>query len=452
MQNVSTVKKVSANGAQLLAAIADDMVKRNPDYYDRMPEVTQDNIREIGAFITRYDGAGNEFIRSLVNVIGRVYITYTMFTNPLRSLKKGELEFGDTVELIYAMLPKAHSFNPALAETQWMKREIPNVATAFAKLNYKVFYKMTLEDEDMRAGFMNWGAFDRMIAMFFAQMTNAAEQDEFLTMKQYLAMYAAAGGFAVKTMPAITDGDSAKAALATIKAVSNNLPFFSVKYNGAGVETCTPKDKQVLIVDGDTDAYLSVLGYGTLFNLEPAKARYRVIQIDEIPIDGVHAILMDEDFYQVFDALEKFRKDENPEGLYWQYWAHYWRVMAVCPWANAVAFVNETPKVTAITLTAPAAVIPYGGEGSVTKTVTGTGLYPQAVTYTLEGNTSPSTIISPFGTIYVDRSETATSLTVKATSTFDNTVTASVAVPIGTAQDDGDGDGGGDGGDGGDNP
>lgn len=433
MKATNTVARVSANGPALLSALRDEMVNSNPSYADRLPEVTRDSLREFGAYLSKYDAAANDFIRSMVNLIGRVQITYTMFTNPLRALKKGELEFGDTVEMVYASLPKAHAFNPADAEKLWMKREIPNVMTAFARLNYKVFYKMTLEEDDMRAGFMDWAAFDRMISMFFAQMTNAAEQDEFLTMKQQLAAYAAAGGFAVATIPAVTDQTSAQVALAKIKAVSNSLPFFSTNYNGVGAYTMTPKNKQVLLVDANTDAYLSVLGYATLFNLEPARAQYRVIQVDEIPIDGVSAILMDEDLYQVFDNLQKFRKAENGEGLYWQYWAHYWRIIALCPWANAVAFVTTTPTVTAITLTAPADRIPYGGEGTVTKKVTGTGLYPQAVVYTLAGNTSESTVISPFGTIYVDQNETATSLTVTATSTFDSDITGTVTVPIGTA-------------------
>lgn len=100
-------------------------------------------------------------------------------------------------------------------------------------------------------------------------------------------------------------------ALAKMKAVSNKMAFMRSDYNSLGVLTATPKEKQVLIIDADTDAYLAVLGYSTLFNLEPAKVQYRVIVVDEIPIQDTHAILIDEDFYAVWDALQKFTRDMN---------------------------------------------------------------------------------------------------------------------------------------------
>lgn len=423
MTDASTVKKVSATGEELLGAVRAQMVMQNNSYDDRLPQVTRQSLQQFGNYLATYETAANDFIRTLINLVGRVEITYRMFTNPLRALKKGMLEFGDTVEMVYVPLAKAHAFNPAVAEKEWMKREIPSAVTAFAKLNYKVFYKATIEDDDLRAAFTSWSAFDRFVSGVFNSMWVGAEQDEYLVMKNQIRAFGEAGGFNVATIPVVTDSESAKAALASIKAVSNTLPFMSPIYNSIGIDTLTPKDKQVLLIDAEYDAYLSVLGYATLFNLEPARAQYRVIVVDSIPLDNVHAILMDEDWYAVYDSLQKFRKAENGEGLYWNYWAHYWRIVAVCPWANAVAFTTVNPTMSAFTIARPtgnsaAAPIPYGGEGTMIKNIAGTGMYPQGAVWGLDGNTSSATTISPYGTVYVAPDETATQLHVWAYSTF----------------------------------
>lgn len=435
MKTMNTVKAMPKNTVDVLKAINNEMLRNNPGFEDRLPEVTQENIREYGTALLSYQPTQNEFIDTMVNLIGRIWIEYRMFTNPLRVLKKGMLEYGDTVEMMYTRIAKAHQFDPAQAETEWMKREIPDVVTAFAKRDYTVFYKATISDDMLRAAFMGWGQLSDFINSVFNSMYTGAEFDEYRTMMQLLDNYGAAGKFGILTVNDITDKDSAHEALAKVKALSNKMTFLRNDFNSLGVVTATPKANQVLIIDADWDAYFDVQGYATLFNLEPARAQYRKIVVDDFPDTlkngGVHAILIDEDFYACWDCLQKFVRDMNGQGLYWQYWAHYWRILAVCPFANAVAITTKTPTITAVTVTPDKPTVNKGTSIQFTATVTGTGLFPQNVTWSVMGNSDPTTTITPMGMFTMGANETGT-VQVKATSVFDTDKNGSTTVTIGS--------------------
>lgn len=433
MKTVNTVKTVPANSMQVLQAVNAEMLRNNPGFADRLPEVTQDNIKEYGEALLSWQPTQNEFIDTLVNLIGRIWIEYRMFTNPLRVLKKGMLEYGDTVEMMYTQVANAHQFDPEQAETEWMKREIPNVVTAFAKRNYTVFYKATISDDQLRAAFMGWGQLSDFINSVFNSLYSGAEFNEYLTMMQLLEQYGEAGKFAIQVIPEVSDTNTAHKALAVLKSLSNKMTFMRSYYNSLGVLTNTPKAKQVLLIDADFDAYFDVQGYATLFKLEPARAQYRKIVVDEFPgvlkENGVHAILMDEDFYSCWDCLQKFVRDMNGQGLYWQYWAHYWRVLAVCPFANAVAITTTTPTVTNVTVT-PAT--PTAGKGTslqMSAEVTGTGLFPKLVTWSVSANSDPNTTVNPMGVVTIGSSETGT-VQVTATSVFDTAKKGSTTITV----------------------
>ena len=435
MKTMNTVKAMPKNTVDVLKAINNEMLRNNPGFEDRLPEVTQENIREYGTALLSYQPTQNEFIDTMVNLIGRIWTEYRMFTNPLRVLKKGMLEYGDTVEMMYTRIAKAHQFDPEQSETEWMKREIPDVVTAFAKRDYTVFYKATISDDMLRAAFMGWGQLSDFINSVFNSMYTGAEFDEYRTMMQLLDNYGTAGKFGILTVNDITDKDSAHEALAKVKALSNKMTFMRNDFNSLGVLTATPKENQVLLIDADWDAYFDVQGYATLFNLEPARAQYRKIVVDDFPAalknGGVHAILIDEDFYACWDCLQKFTRDMNGQGLYWQYWAHYWRILSVCPFANAVAITTETPTITAVDIAPKAPTVNKGSSIQFTATVTGTGLFPQNVTWSVVGNSDASTTITPMGVFTMGANETG-DVQVKATSVFDDTKSSSTAVTVGS--------------------
>ena len=136
------------------------------NYRDYVPIATADadSIREIGATIMDYPALQNEFLNALVNRIGRVILTSKSYQNPWAMFKKGFLDFGETIEEVFTNLAKPFQFDPAVAENEIFKREIPDVRSAFHVLNYQKFYKATVSQEQLRMAFMSWDGVTSLIS------------------------------------------------------------------------------------------------------------------------------------------------------------------------------------------------------------------------------------------------------------------------------------------------
>src|SRR6056297_861507 len=108
----------------LLNAIKDDA---SPEYQARVPDATQDNLAEVGTAILNYSQTRNEFVSALVNRIGKVIITSKLYENPLSEFKKGMLDYGKDIEEVFVDLIEANVFDPAVAEDELYKRNLPDV-------------------------------------------------------------------------------------------------------------------------------------------------------------------------------------------------------------------------------------------------------------------------------------------------------------------------------------
>ena len=89
----------------------------------------------------------------------------------------------------------------------------------------------------------------------------------------------------------------------------------------------------------------------------------------------------------------------------------------------------STPTVSGVTVEPNTQSVAKGGSQVFTATVIGSNSPAQTVTWSVTGNASASTTISG-GTLTVGSDETATTLTVKATSTVDNTQSGSATVTV----------------------
>jgi formylglycine-generating enzyme required for sulfatase activity len=101
---------------------------------------------------------------------------------------------------------------------------------------------------------------------------------------------------------------------------------------------------------------------------------------------------------------------------------------------TAEVTVSGTATVTAVTVSPDIAIVTKGGTETFTATVVGTGSPDQTVTWAVNGNTSTETTMNAAGVLAVAIGETASSLTVKATSTADITQSGTAEVTVsGTA-------------------
>ena len=170
---------------------------------------------------------------------------------------------------IFVQIAKAHNYDPETAEKELYKREIPDVLTAFHRVNSKLFYKTTVSNEQLRLAFLPENGLQDLIGRIVDSLYSGAETDEYLTMKQMVTKGILDGDF----YPVHIETPSAstiKGIVSQIKGMSNKLTFMGSKYNAVGVTTHTPKSDQVLLIDADFDAMVDVEVLAAAFNMSKA--------------------------------------------------------------------------------------------------------------------------------------------------------------------------------------
>lgn len=455
--NTEGVSKLRLATAEILNTIRDNASANYRDYVPVADPTDQQSVRNIGGIIMNYPALQNEYLNALMNRIGRVIITSKLFYNPWSGLKKGLLEFGETVEEIFVNIAKPFQFDPAVAESEVFKREIPDVRAAFHILNYQKFYKATISNDQLRQAFLSWQGITDLIAKIVDSMYTGANYDEFLTMKYMLARNILQGRMNV-TEVAPVSAENAKTIVSTIKGVSNIWEFPSTNYNLSGVTTQTDKRDQIILLNAKFDAVIDVEVLAVAFNMEKAEfmgnrilvdsfgaldtARLNLLFKDDpnyVPLsqaelsalDAIPAVMVDRDWFMIFDNFYNFTENYNGQGLYWNYFYHTWKTFSVSPFANNTVYVAGAPTVTSVTVTPATATVLKGQSLHLTANVVTTNFAPKSVTWTMTGNTSQDTHIDIYGNLFVAEDETGTTITVTATSTFDNTKTGTSTITVG---------------------
>lgn len=340
------------------------------DYQQNVPEVaTANDIPKVGEIIYGTPAFANQFINALVNRIAIVRVQSATFNNPYSILKKGYIEYGETVEDIFVSIAKAVDFNVEKAAKREFQRAIPDVRSAFHVMNWRVMYPVTIQDEDLRQAFLSIEGVQNLIAKIVDAVYTAAEYDEFLLFKYLLIKTISHGKMYPTSIGAGTDLNEAAV---QFRGTSNLLPFMSSEYNEAGVKTNTPKERQVIFMDAMFNAQFDVNVLSSAFNMDKAdfmgrlflidnwtdfdNERFDIIRansdgIEEVTAEelallaDVKAVILDDNWFQVYDNNNKFTEKYVASGLYWNYFYHTWKTVSNSPFANAVVFVTSAADV-----------------------------------------------------------------------------------------------------------
>jgi hypothetical protein len=335
------------------------------EYQQNVPKVAKaSDIPRVGEVIYGTPAFANQFINALVNRIAIVRVQSATFNNPYSILKKGYIEFGETVEDIFVSIAKAVDFDPEKAAQREFQRTIPDVRSAFHTMNWRVMYPVTIQDEDLKQAFLSIDGVQNLIAKIVESVYTAAEYDEFLLFKYLLIKAISHGKIHSKS---VGDGTNLDTAAVQFRGTSNLITFMSDKYNELKVKNNTPKDRQVIFMDSLFNAEFDVNVLASAFNMDKAdfmgrlflidnwtefdNARFDVIRansdgIEEVTsaelalLANVKAVILDEKWFQVYDNNNKFTEDYVASGLYWNYFYHTWKTVSNSPFANAIAFVT----------------------------------------------------------------------------------------------------------------
>lgn len=164
------------------------------EYQASVPAISDvRDIPKVGEALWGYPNLANQFLGALINRIAAVRVKAATFNNAYAELKKGYLEFGETVEEVFVQIAKAREFSPEKAESRELKRTIPDVRAAFHTMNYRVEYPITIQNNDLRQAFLSESGVQDLIARIVDAIYTGAEYDEFLLFK-YLIIKAVAHG------------------------------------------------------------------------------------------------------------------------------------------------------------------------------------------------------------------------------------------------------------------
>lgn len=442
MATVPKIKTLTNSSVDILNAIRNNATQ---NYREYIPKATADadSIRQIGAIIMDYPALQNEFLSALVNRIGRVLITSKMYDNPWSFFKKGLLEYGESVEEIFVNIAKPFQFDPAVAENNVFKREIPDVRAAFHIMNYQKYYKATISNDQLRQAFLSWQGISDLIAKIVDAMYTGANYDEFQTMKYMLARHILDGHMYPVEIPAVETANM-KSIVSVIKGISNKYTFLSTDYNLAGVATFTNKSEQYMLINSNFDATMDVEILASAFNMDKAEFSGRRVLVDSFgsldtarlgelfkgdstyeeisedklkALDLIPAILVDRDWFMIFDNFYNFTEQYNGEGLYWNYWYHVWKTFSVSPFANNALFIPGKPAVNTITVTPSNSTVSAGQSVQLVANVETTNFAPKSVTWSVNNTKA---IVDNSGKVTVLAGTPAsTAITVTATSTYD---------------------------------
>lgn len=335
------------------------------EYQSLVPQVTRElDIPKVGEAIFGTPGLSNQFLNALVNRIALVAIKSATFNNPYEPLKKGYLYFGETVEEIFVDLVKPLEYSAEKAAGREFKRYMPNVRSAFHVMNWRVMYPVTIQEADLKRAFLSIDGVRDLIARIVDAVYTAAKYDEFLLFK-YLLIKAISNG---QLKPVAFDATSETEGAVAFRGTSNKMEFLRSDYNAAGVKNNTPKSRQYIFMDADYNASFDVEVLAHAFNMDKANfmgnlmliddwtefdnERFDIIRensdgIEEVTatelalLADVKAVLVDGDWFQVYDNETQFTEKYVASGMYWNYFYHQWKTVSSSPFANAVVFVDD---------------------------------------------------------------------------------------------------------------
>lgn len=446
-------RNLTGNSVEVLNAIRQGA---SVNYQNAVPEATNEAgvIRQIGAVLIDNPLLYNEFVNGLINRIGKVIFASDQYwENPLGWVNKGVLDYGEHVEEIFVDIAKPHQFDPAVAEAEWMKREVPDVKAVFHTLNYTKFYKSTIQMIDIRKAFINVSGVDRLVNEIIGSMYKGARYDLYQATRYLIAINMWNGYVTGIKVDAPTTIENIENITAVARAIRSELEYPTRKYNTMKVLNETPIDRLRFFVSTTFDAVMDVKVLANAFNMEKAEMLGRKVilppwvdldveRLDMLfanepgyhsftpaelaKLDKVVAFIVDEEWFQVYDSyIESHTGPFNGEGLYYNNWYHVQKILSASPFRNAIMLIGDTQGIISVVVNISEITIPAGAQITPIVTVTTEGFAPKTCTWA-SNNTEVATVDAT-GTI---TAVAAGSAVITVTSTFDTTKTATIEVTV----------------------
>lgn len=314
------------------------------EYQSRIPEATQTNISSIGQAFETYTTLYNEFNTTLLNKIGRTKIEQKMFQNKLSRFKQGKVSPHD-VEEIFIEMAKAEGSYDKDGKNPLGRRENPDVKVIYHRENRKDYYAISVGEIDFVRVFRSEATLDTYISGLINSVYSADEYDEWLAMKNLLATYKNKSGECGYFDYEVTESEDkkvfAKDFVKTLRKAVQDMSFASTEYNVAGVKTWSNASELVLLVHKDVLVEVDVEQLATAFNKSDTDMKVvpTIISMDDFgSLGDTYGLLLDKDWFRVYDTLIHMEPQRNAQGLFTNYFYHHHQILSASTFKNAVRF------------------------------------------------------------------------------------------------------------------
>lgn len=360
-------------------------------YQDAVPFATMSNIKDVGeAVLNAPQPIMNEFMNQLVNKIGLTMVDYPVVNNHLSFLKKGKLEYGQTIEDIYVGLATAEPYVTGMSDGEYPDpfaiRKVPH-RSAFYHTILSRQYQITRHVSDLRKAFHGASSLEQFIGGMMNAITSRESYDDY---RMTVALMARQIEEASKS-----DNHKGRVRLISLfndqvdesEEVDANNAFHSKKFlqffsnqlkkwakrmnylredlNIAGVPNILPKSQQRIMMPGDilVDFETTLLAWayhnGNLdiggvdeidawYSIGAGKEQEEGITVtpDDIEIkstftdDGSQcvAVIYDPGMAKIYNKEHIGSTQENAKGNYWNLFTSIEDIYAGSPFKNFVYF------------------------------------------------------------------------------------------------------------------
>lgn len=310
------------------------------DYATRIPEATRNNIETIGQYLTAYEPLRNEFANALMTKIGKTIVATKMAENPLSRFKSGGIVTPHDVEEIFIGMAKSEGAYDPNGANPMGRRQPPETDVAYYRQNRQDKYVVSIGDLDYTRVFTSPERLDAYISGLINSLYSADNHDEYLAMKKILGAWG--DKYAKYGVPAF-DGEAnqaaAKSFIKSLRKAVLDVGYMSAEYNAAGVVTRTDASNLVLLVHKDVMVETDVEQLATAFNQSHTDMKVvpTIIPMDDFgDLADTYGLLVDKDFFRIFDTLFHMETVRNGDGLFTNYFLHHHQILGLSPFKTAV--------------------------------------------------------------------------------------------------------------------
>lgn len=328
------------------------------EYQARIPEATQQNISAIGQALQTYTPLYNEFCELLLNKIGKTIISQKLFKNKLAKFKSGGVVSAHDVEEIFIEMAKSEGAYDPEGKNPLGRRKNSDVKVIYHRQNRQDYYAISLGDLDFVRVFRSEATLDTFIRGQINSVYSADEYDEWLAMKNLIGSYKAidaegkvteeCGYFDYEVMDmakTTSKKDFAKEFVKTLRKAVQDLSFASEEYNVSGVKTWSSPSDLVLFVNKDVLVEVDVEQLASAFHQSETDMKVvpTIVSMDDFGgLTDTYGILVDKDWFRVWDTLIHMEPQRNAQGLFTNYFYHHHQILSASTFKNAVRFKKVT--------------------------------------------------------------------------------------------------------------